>query len=366
MKFTLNWLKDYLETDASLEEIGDRLTAIGLEVEEISDDSEALTPFVVAEIVETEKHPNADKLKVCKVKAAQGELQIVCGAPNARAGIKVALANVGTVIPTNDIKIKQSKIRDVESNGMLCSAKELGLGEDHAGIIELPESATIGDSIVNVLGLNDPMIDIAITPDRGDCLGVYGIARDLAATGIGTLQSLKTAEIKRDGTSPIQITIQDEHCPAFAGCVVKGVKNGASPEWMQRRLKAIGLRPISSLVDITNYISYDLGRPLHVYDLAKLEGNIIVRKGDGKEQVLALNEKEYTLDPDTCVIADEKKALGIGGIMGGERSGCTEETTDVLIECALFDAVNIAQTGRKLNIISDARYRFERGVDVVW
>jgi phenylalanyl-tRNA synthetase beta chain len=207
------------------------------------------------------------------------------------------------------------------------------------------------------------MIDIAITPDRGDCLGVYGIARDLAATGIGTLQSLKTAEIKRDGTSPIQITIQDEHCPAFAGCVVKGVKNGASPEWMQRRLKAIGLRPISSLVDITNYISYDLGRPLHVYDLAKLEGNIIVRKGDGKEQVLALNEKEYTLDPDTCVIADEKKALGIGGIMGGERSGCTEETTDVLIECALFDAVNIAQTGRKLNIISDARYRFERGVD---
>lgn len=363
MKLPLSLLKRFLITDASLDEIAAKLTAIGLEVDGIEDKSAELKPFVVAEIVKAERHPQADKLQVCEVKAAQGMLQIVCGAPNARAGIKVALANIGAVIPTNHMEIKAAKVRGVESQGMLCSARELGLGEDHAGIIELPATATIGDSIVGVLGLGDPVLDLNITANRGDCMGALGVARDLAAAGIGKLKPPCVPDIKFHGKCPVSITIEDtEGCPAFLGRVIRGVKNGPSPEWMQRVLTAAGLRPISALVDITNYFSLAFGRPLHVYDLAKLEGGIVVRKGRG-ESLVALNDKTYQLTARDCVIADQTKALGLGGIMGGSYSGVTENTNDVLLEVALFNPLRIAQSGRALQIDSDARTRFERGVD---
>ena len=364
MKFPLSLLTRFLITDAPLSAIEQKLTAIGLEVESIEDHSEALKPFVVAEILEAEKHPQADKLRVCKVKAAQGTLQIVCGAPNARAGIKVALANIGSIIPTNQMEIKKSAIRGVESQGMLCSARELGLGEDHAGIMELPADAEIGTSIVDVLNLNDPVIDLNITANRGDCMGVLGVARDLAAAGMGTFKPPCAPSIPASGACPVTITIEDaDGCPAFLGRIITSVKNGPSPEWLQRTLSAAGMRPISALVDITNYFSLAFGRPLHVYDLAKLEGGIVVRRGVEGEALAALNEKTYTLATRDCVIADSKKALGIGGVMGGSFSGVTEKTTDVLLEVALFNPLRIAQTGRALQIDSDARSRFERGVD---
>lgn len=365
MKFPLSLLKMFLKTDASLEQIAATATAIGLEVDAIEDKSTELKPFVVAEILHAEKHPQADKLQVCKVRAAQGELQIVCGAPNARAGIKVALANIGTIIPTNQMEIKKAAVRGVESQGMMCSARELGLGEDHAGIIELPLTAEIGQSIVDVLGLNDPVLDLNITANRGDCMGVYGVARDLAAAGLGELKPLCVPAIAQSGESAVQVSIADSGgCLAFVGRTIRGVKNGTSPEWMQKALSAAGMRPISALVDITNYFTLAFGRPLHVYDLKKLKGNIVVRSAKEGEQLLALNEKTYTLSPRDCSIADDSGVIGIGGIMGGDSTAVDATTTDIFLECALFSPTRIAATGRALAIESDARQRFERGVDV--
>ncbi len=364
MKFPLSLLKRFLITDASLETISATLTAIGLEVDAIEDKTAALKPFMVAEILEASKHPQADKLQVCQVKTLSGTLQIVCGAPNARAGIKVALANIGTIIPTNAMEIKKAAVRGVESQGMLCSAAELGLGLDGAGIIELPANATIGDSIVDVLGLGDPVLDINVTANRGDCMGVYGMARDLAAAGLGTLKPLGAPIITESGSCPVSVTITDnDGCSAFVGRAIRGVKNGPSPEWMQRTLTAAGMRPISTLVDITNYFTLAFGRPLHTYDLTKLKGNITVRCATDAETLLALNDKNYLLSPRDCVIADDSGAIGIGGIMGSSSTGVSADTTDILLEVALFEPERIAKTGRTLQIDSDARSRFERGVD---
>lgn len=363
MKFPLSLLKMFLKTDASLERIAEVATAIGLEVDAIEDNSKALAPFVVAEILHAEKHPQADKLQVCKVKAAQGELQIVCGAPNARAGIKVALANIGTIIPTNGMEIKAAKVRGVESQGMLCSADELGIGGDAAGIIELPADAKIGDSIVDVLGLGDPVLDLNITANRGDCMGVVGVARDLAAAGLGTLTLPNPPEPQgSDETYPIRID-DAQGCPAFLGRVLRGVKNGESPDWLKRTLTAAGMRPISFLVDATNFGTLGWGRPAHVYDLKKLKGSIVVRRAKAGESFAALNEKTYTLTADDLVIADDSGVIGLAGIMGGSSTAVDETTTDVLVELALFDPLTIAKSGRRLQIDSDARSRFERGVD---
>ncbi|MES2984839.1 MAG: phenylalanine--tRNA ligase subunit beta [Pseudomonadota bacterium] len=363
MKFPLALLKRFLTTDATLEHISATLTAIGLEVDGIEDKAAELKPFVVAEILEATRHPQADKLQVCTVKAAQGTLQIVCGAPNARAGIKVALANIGSIIPTNGMEIKKAAVRGVESHGMLCSARELGLGDDHEGIMELPLDAAIGTPLVDVLGMVDTaVLDVNITANRGDCMGVYGIARDLAAAGLGTLVTYPTPEIAGSNeTYPIRIEDTDA-CPAFIGRVIRGVRNGASPEWLQRVLTASGMRPISVLVDITNYVTLAFGRPSHVYDLAKLSGAIVVRRAREGEEVLALNDKTYRLSPQACVIADDSGAIGIGGIMGGVSTSVSETTTDILLEIALFNPERIAKTGRALQIDSDARTRFERGV----
>ncbi|MFO1242985.1 MAG: phenylalanine--tRNA ligase subunit beta [Rickettsiales bacterium] len=363
MKFTLSWLKEFLDTNASVAEISAKLTALGLEVESVEDKSETLKAFTVAEILAAEKHPDADRLRVCQVLTHAGERQIVCGAPNARAGIKVILADIGVTIPNGNFVIKKSKIRGVESNGMLCSAAELGLGENSDGIVELPANAKVGDSIVSVLGLDDPLFDIAITPNRGDCLGVYGIARDLAASGIGTLKPYTTKAVKGSGTAGRGILLKTDNCRMFVGRLISGVKNGPSPEWLQKKLKAVGLRPISALVDITNYMTIAFGRPLHVYDADKLNGDIIVRHSNGGESLKALNDKTYILAPGLCVIADEKNTLGLGGVVGGTESGCTEETKNVFLEAAWFEPAAIAKTGRALQIDSDARYRFERTVD---
>lgn len=369
MKFTLGWLKEHLDTNATLDEVSKTLTAIGLEVEGIVDNSAALAPFIVAEIQEATQHPQADKLRVCKVNDGKGVRQVVCGAPNARAGIKVVLATEGVKIPANGMVIKKSSIRGVESNGMLCSASELGLGEDSAGIIELPISAVVGEPVVSILGADDPMIEIAVTPNRADCLGIYGIARDLAAAGLGTLKSLKESQAWRKthasviefGLSTVKLNIPA--CPLFIGCHIAGVKNGPSPEWLQRKLKAIGLRPISALVDITNYMTVAYNRPLHVFDAKKLTGNIHVRYAKDGETLKALNGKAYTLDSSMVAVCDDSGVVGLGGIIGGESTGCDESTTDVFLEAALFDPVHIARTGRALAIDSDARHRFERGVD---
>ena len=363
MKFPLSLLKMFLKTEASLAEIAATATAIGLEVDAIEDKSAALKPFVVAEILHAEKHPQADKLQVCKVRAAQGELQIVCGAPNARAGIKVALANIGTLIPTNQMEIKAAKVRGVESQGMMCSARELGLGEDHAGIIELPLDAAIGKSIVEILGLDDPILDLNITANRGDCMGVAGIARDLAAAGLGEFVYHQPPAIAGEGAT-YDITLEDAGCPMFYGRVVRGLRNGQSPEWLQRTLTAAGMRPISALVDATNFGTLAYGRPSHVYDLSKLKGAIVVRPAREGETLLALNDKTYTLSPRDLVIADDSGAIGLAGIMGGKSTSVDAATTDILIEVALFDPLRIAATGRALQIDSDARTRFERGVDL--
>ncbi len=365
MKFTLSWLKDHLDTTASLEKIGETLTAIGLEVESITDNSSTLKPFTVAKILHAEKHPEADKLRVCKVESDIGELQIVCGAPNARAGIYVALAKEGVTIPANGMVIKKTKIRGVESNGMLCSADELAIEGDSDGIIELPESK-IGESIVKVLGLDDPVIDVAVTPNRPDALGVRGIARDLAAAGLGKLKPLTESPFKGSFKSPISVSITSTGCQQFIGAYIKGVKNGTSDECAQRKLRAIGQKPISTLVDITNYMTIDLGRPLHVYDAKKLKGNLTVRDAKAGEKLAALNDKEYVLPADAVVIADDSGAVALGGIIGGKPTGCDENTTDVFLEVALFDPAHVAKTGRALAIDSDARYRFERGVDVAF
>ena len=363
MKFTLSWLHAHLDTKAALSEIVDKLTLIGLEVETLSDPSEIFANFEVAEIIATEPHPEADRLQICTVKSGGGEQKLVCGAPNARAGLIGILAQEGAVIPANGMVLGKAKIRGVESRGMMCSGAELGLSDDHDGIIELSDGAKIGTPAAAALGLDDPMIEIAITPNRPDCLGVRGIARDLAAAGLGTLKPDSIAEIKAEKDDGTMIAVKGDTCPVFAACRIEGVQNTQSPAWLRARLTAIGLKPISALVDITNYISYDRGRPLHVYDADKLTGTVTARPAKNGERFVALDEETYELRDTDCVIADEKGVLGLAGIMGGLDSGATLETQNVLVECAWFEPVAIALSGRHHNIDSDARYRFERGVD---
>ncbi|MCE9650590.1 MAG: phenylalanine--tRNA ligase subunit beta [Parvibaculum sp.] len=372
MKFTLSWLKQPLETDATLNEIAEQLTMLGLEVEGIEDPSKKLAPFSVARVLEAKPHPDADKLQVLKVEAlvdgAVKELQVVCGAPNARAGLTGVFAPSGATIPANGMVLKPTKIRGVESNGMMCSERELELSNEHEGIIELPGTWAVGTPASEALGASDPVIEIAITPNRPDCLGVYGVARDLAAAGLGRLREGSFPPVESKFDSPIGIRLDfpagaENACPIFAGRLIRGVKNGPSPEWLQRWLKAVGLRPINALVDITNFISLDRARPLHVYDAAKLTGDIRARLGRKGEKLVALDGKTYDVSPDYCVIADDANVLGFAGVMGGEASGSSEATTDVFIESAYFDPVRTAKTGRATGIISDARYRFERGID---
>ncbi len=366
MKFTLSWLKEHLETDAALDEICERLTAIGLEVEDV-DDKAAYKPFVIAKVLTAEKHPEADRLKVLMVDAGDGKpVQIVCGAPNARAGLVGALARPGTYVPGIDVTLAVGKIRGVESHGMMCSEKELNISDNHDGIIDLPADAPVGTSFAAYAGLDDPVIEINLTPNRPDCTSIFGIARDLAASGLGKLKLPKASDFKVEGETPVEVRIvlDDERlCPGFAYRLVRGVKNGPSPKWMQQRLLAIGLRPISALVDVTNYMTFDQGRPMHVFDADKVRGDLVVRRAREGEEILALDTRTYKLNPANVIIADDNGPESIGGIMGGEHSGCDENTVNVLIESALWDPINIAKTGRSHGIITDARYRFERGVD---
>ena len=369
MKFTLDWLKQHLDTDASVAVIAEKLTDIGLEIEGLTDRAAALADIRVAHIEEAGQHPDADRLKLCRVNTGEKIIQVVCGAPNARTGIKVALAQPGAIIPIDGSKLKPGKIRGVESQGMMCSSRELCLGDDHDGIIELPDDAPIGAPVAGILGADDTIFEIGLTPNRPDCTGVRGIARDLAAAGIGTLKADPRQEaVTGTFDSPVGVTISNDIAsnnavPAFYGRYIRGVKNAQSPDWLKARLEAIGLRPISALVDITNLVTHDLGRPLHVFDADKLSGDITVRYATDGEKIAALDNKEYALSDTMVVIADAAKALGIGGIIGGEETGCLEDTVNVFVECALFDPISVAKTGRKLQINSDARYRFERGVD---
>ena len=365
MKFTQSWLKQHLDTDEPLEKLVDKLTMIGLEVESLEDKASALAAFTIAHVVSAEQHPNADRLRVCMVDTGSGPpVQVVCGAPNARTGMKSVFSAPGTVIPGKNITLAVGTIRGVESRGMLCSAAELQISDDHTGIIDLPDDAPVGMPYAEWAKLDDPVIEINLTPNRPDCTGVSGIARDLAAADMGTLKSPAIKPIKGTFPCPVAVTVAaPELCPAFALRLVRGVTNGPSPEWLQRQLAAIGLRPINRLVDITNFLTYDRARPLHVFDAAKVHGNLTVRRARTGESLLALDGKTYSLDDTMCVIADEEGVESLAGIMGGEASGCSETTTDLLIESALWNETNIALTGRKLCINSDARYRFERGVD---
>ncbi len=368
MKFTLPWLKEHLDTIAPLNEIVDKLTMIGLEVERVEDKASLLKPFVIASVISAEKHPNADRLRVCMVDIGDGKpIQVVCGAPNARAGMKGVFSAPGAFIPGKNITLAVGTIRGVESRGMLMSEAELQISDNHDGIIDLPADAPVGRSYAEWAAVSDPVIEINLTPNRPDCTGVNGIARDLGATTIGDFKDRPPKPVKGTFPCPVKVTLDfgqtPSLCPAFGLRLVKGVKNGPSPDWLQKRLTAIGLRPINALVDITNFITMDRGRPLHVFDAAKVHGNLTVRRAKNGETLLALDGKTYALDQAMCVIADEKSVESLSGIMGGEASGCSETTTDVLIESALWDELNIAQTGRKLGINSDARYRFERGVD---
>jgi phenylalanyl-tRNA synthetase beta chain len=367
MKLTLSWLKDHLETDVSLDEIVERLTAIGLEVESV-DDKAGLKPFVIARVLTAARHPDADKLQVLTVDTGAGQaVQVVCGAPNARAGLVGAFAAPGTYVPGIDLTLSVGKIRGVESHGMMCSERELELSEEHDGIIDLPADAPVGQPFAAWAKLDDPVIEINLTPNRPDATGVHGIARDLAASGLGRLKTPAVEPVAGKGETPVRVTLDfgdtPPLCHGFALRLVRGVKNGPSPKWLQQRLIAIGLRPINALVDITNYVTFDRGRPLHVFDAAKVKGDLVVRRARDGEKVLALDGRDYELTPDMCVIADGDGVESIAGIMGGEHSGCDENTTDVLIESALWEPLNIARTGRSLGIITDARYRFERGVD---
>lgn len=368
MKFTLDWLKDHLETTASTDEIVETLTMIGLEVEEVVDEAKALDAFVVAHVISAQKHPNADKLQVCMVDFGAGDpVKVVCGAPNAHAGMKAVFAAPGTYVPGLDVTLTKGVIRGEESNGMLCSERELLLSDSHEGIIELPADAPVGAKYADYAKLGGVVIDVAITPNRGDCTGVYGIARDLAAAGLGKVKDPAIMPVKGTGETPaIELRFDNAEKPAcrmFAGRLVTGVKNGPSPDWLQKRLRAIGLRPINALVDITNYITFDRGRPLHVYDADKVKGTVHARMGQKGESFEALDNKTYEVDDTMCVIADDSGVLGIGGVIGGTSTSSENDTTNVLIECAWFDPDSIAQTGRKTGIVSDARYRFERIVD---
>jgi phenylalanyl-tRNA synthetase beta chain len=368
MKFTLAWLKDHLDTQASLDQIVEGLYGVGLEVEAVEDKRKALQPFTVAYVKEARKHPDADRLQVCDVVTRSGLVQVVCGAPNAKTGMKGIFAPPGSYIPGTQMTLEKGVIRGVESNGMLVSERELMISNEHDGIIELDKSAPIGAPAAQVLGLDDPMIYIKVTPNRPDALGIYGIARDLAAKGLGKLKPLKVPTIQGKFRSPIGVSLlfdggNDEPCPLFIGRYLKGVKNGPSPKWLQARLKAIGLRPISALVDITNYITYAYNRPLHVFDADKIKGSIHARLARRGEYLKALDGKTYWLDHAMTVIADERAPEALGGIIGGSDSGCSDQTVNVFLEAAYFDPLRTAATGRKLGVQSDARYRFERGAD---
>lgn len=369
MKFTISWLKEHLDTDASVAEIAETLTRVGLEVEAIEDRAAALSAFTIAYVIEAKQHPNADRLRVCMVDTGAGEpVQVVCGAPNARTGMKGVFSPPGSYIPGKKVTLGKGVIRGVESNGMLVSEAELELSDDHDGIIELPADAPVGRPYAPYAGLDDAVIEIAVTPNRADALGVAGIARDLAAAGLGKLKNAPAQPISGSFPCPVKVTLdfagEDKKlCPAFALRLVRGVKNGPSPDWLQARLRAVGLRPINALVDITNFMTLDRNRPLHVFDAAKVKGNLTVRRAKAGETILALDGKTYTLTDEQVVIADEHGVESLAGIMGGEASGSSETTTDVLIESALWDPLNIARSGRALGINSDARYRFERGVD---
>src|SRR3981189_1237303 len=366
MKFTLSWLKDHPDTGEPLEKIADKLTMIGLEVENIEDKAKALAPFTIARVISAEQHPNADRLRVCMVDTGDGAapVQVVCGAPNARAGLVSVFSAPGTFIPGKNITLGIGTIRGVESRGMLCSEAELQLSENHDGIMELPADAPVGMAYAEWAGLGDPVLEINLTANRPDCTGVHGIARDLAAADMGKFRDPGIKPIKGEFPCPVKVAVEDATlCPGFALRLVRGVRNGPSPEWLQKRLTSIGLRPINALVDITNFMTCDRARPLHVFDAAKVKGHPTVRRARDGETLKALDGRSYTLDPGVCVIADDHGVESLAGIMGGEASGCDEATTDVPIESALWNEINIAQTGRKLGINSAARYRFERGVD---
>ncbi|MEJ0072201.1 MAG: phenylalanine--tRNA ligase subunit beta [Pseudomonadota bacterium] len=367
MKFTISWLKTHLDTAADLPTIARTLTMLGLEVEAVVDQAAALKPFIVGDVIEAKPHPNADRLRVCLVDTGAEKLQVVCGAPNARAGMKGVFAGAGTTIPRSGLLLKKTSIRGAESNGMLCSSYEMGLSDDHEGIIELPADAPVGQPFAAVLGLDDPMLDVNVLPNRADCLGVRGIARDLAAAGLGRLKPREIAPLPGAFVSPIAIRLDlgdhPEACPLFVGRFIRGVKNGPSPAWLQRRLTSIGLRPISTLVDITNFLTFDVDRPLHVFDAGKLKGDLTVSLARGGERLAALNAKDYDIEPGMVVISDQAAVQSLGGVIGGAPSGCDAHTTDVFVEAALFDPLRTAITGRKLGIISDARFRFERGID---
>ena len=369
MKFTLSWLREHLDTAASLDEIAATLTRIGLEVERVENKAVALAPYVIARVISAEPHPNADRLRVCLVDVGgDTPIQVVCGAPNARAGMTGVFAPPGTYVPGKELTLAVVNVRGVESAGMLCSEAELELSQDHDGIIDLPAEAPVGARYVDWARLADPLIEINLTPNRPDCTSIRGIARDLAAAGIGSLKPERMQPVKGAFPCPVQVVLDlapddAKLCPAFALRLVRGVKNGPSPDWLQRRLTSIGLRPINRLVDITNLVTFDRGRPLHVFDAAKVKGRLAVRRAKPGEELLALDGRTYRLDDETVVIADESGPESIAGVMGGEASGCDESTTDVLIESALWDPLTVAQTGRRLGIITDARYRFERGVD---
>jgi phenylalanyl-tRNA synthetase beta chain len=368
MKFTLSWLKEHLDTDASVDEIADGLLGVGLEVDSVVNMAGDLAAFTVAKVKEARQHPNADRLRVCDVETADGMVQVVCGAPNARTGMTGVFAPSGTHIPGTGIDLQKAEIRGVESNGMLCSEREMQISDEHDGIIDLDDGFPIGMPAAEALGLDDPVFDIELTPNRPDALGVRGIARDLAAKGLGTLKPLEVEPVAGTFDSPISVSLNFDDpdntpCPMFVARYFRGVRNGPSPDWLQRRLRAIGLRPISALVDITNFVTYAYGRPLHVFDADKVHGNIQARLSRPGEKMLALDDKEYEFDDAMTMIADDNGPEAIGGVMGGERSGCTGETVNVFLEAALFDPVRTATTGRKLQLQSDARYRFERGVD---
>src|SRR3978361_1388995 len=366
MNFTLSWLKEHLETDEPLEKLADKLTMIGLEVEHIEDKAKALAPFSIARVISAEQHPNADRLRVCMVDTGDGgaPVQVVCGAPNAAAGLVTVFSAPGTFIPGKNITLGIGTIRGIESRGMLCSAAELQLSEDHDGIMELPADAPVGKPYAAWAGLGDPVLEIDLTTHRRGRTGVHGIARDLSAADMGKFKDSSIKPVKGEFSCPVQVTVEDATlCPGCARRLGRVVNKGASPEWLQQRLTSIGLRPITALVDIPNFMTYDRARPLHVFDASKVTGNLTVRRARDGETLLALDGRTYTLDNGVCVIADDHGVESLAGIMGGEASGCDENTTDVLIESALWNEINIAQTGRRLGINSEARYRFERGVD---
>ena len=367
MKFTLDWLKDHLDTSKDLKTITDKLTSIGLEIETVEDKSKDFKNFTVAKVVKAEKHPDADKLKVCQVQTVNGNFQVVCGAPNAKEGMLGIFAPENSYIPGTEVHLKKTKIRGVESCGMLVSEREMGISNEHDGIIEIKDNYQIGDQFSKIFKIDEPVIEINLTPNRSDCLSVRGIARDLAAAGVGKLKDLKFKKINESFKSPMKWKKEFKNnnlCPGVSGRYFKNIKNVESPNWLQKRLTAIGLRPISALVDITNYVTFDLGRPLHVYDADKVSGNLMMRLATKNEECLLLNEVNYKCSDDMIVISDDEKKLhGIGGVMGGLNSGCSMDTKNVFLEVALFDPISVTKTGRKLNLQSDARYRFERGID---